>query len=177
MAAGSTGSVKTVKLAELRALANIVEDLDYYQLLEVDARATAAQVRTAYHAVARRFHPDRLRQEGGDAVAAAERVAKRVSEAYAVLRDPRRRRLYDQQREDGGRRLQLVEGGARADRQVSDERQGRTPNGRRYITLANQDLARGDLKSARQNLQMALTFERDNAWVKETLADLKQKLR
>ena len=166
-----------VKLAELRVLANIVEDLDYYQLLEVAPGATAVDVRTAYHSVARRFHPDRLRQEGPDVIAAAERVAKRVSEAYAVLRDPRRRRVYDQQKGGGERRLQLVSGGAEADRQVSQEREGKTPNGRRYITIAHQDLARDDLKNARQNLQMALTFEPDNAWVKSTLTELKEKLR
>jgi len=167
----------SVKVAELRALARIVEDLDYYQLLELQPGATGSDVRNAYHSVARRYHPDRLRQEGDPILSAAERIAKRVSEAYAVLRDPRRRRVYDQQRTDGERRLRLVEGGTRADRQVSDERQGRTPNGRRYITLANQDLARGDLKAARQNLQMALTYEPDQAWVKEKLAELKQKLR
>jgi len=167
----------SVQVAELRALANIVEDLDYYQLLEVEPGATAAEVRAAYHSVARRFHPDRLRQEGADAVGAAERVAKRVSEAYSVLRDPRRRKLYDQHRSGGTRRLKLVEGGAQADRQVSDERQGRTPNGRRYITLANECLTREDWKAARQNLQMALTFEPGNAWVKEKLAELKERLR
>jgi len=167
----------SVKVAELRALANIVEDLDYYQLLEVAPGATGSEVRNAYHSIARRYHPDRLRQEGAPILSAAEHVAKRVSEAYAVLRDPRRRRAYDQQRSDGERRLRLVEGGARADRQMSDERQGRTPNGRRYITLAHQDLARGDLKAARQNLQMALTYEPDHAWVKEKLTELKQQLR
>ncbi len=168
----------SVKAAELRALANIVEDLDYFQLLEVEPRTPAAQVRAAYHSVARRFHPDRVRQEGQEAVAAAERIAKRVSEAYAVLRDPRRRRLYEQQlRGDGMRRLALVEGGAQADRKASDERQGRTPNSRRYITLAHEDLAREDWKGAQRNLQMALTYERDNAWVMEKLAELKKKLR
>ena len=162
----------SVKIAELRALAGIVEDLDYYQLLEVQPRASAGEVRTAYHSVARRFHPDRLRAHGDDAVTMAERIAKRVSEAYAVLRDPRRRRLYDRQLgSDGERRLALVSGGAQADRQVSE------PNGKRYIALANQDLAREDWKGAQRNLQMALTFEKDNAWVKETLADLKKKLR
>jgi DnaJ-class molecular chaperone len=167
----------SVPIGELRALANIVEDLDYYQLLEVEPRATAAEVRNAYHAVARRFHPDRLRAEGGDVVVAAEHVAKRVAEAYAVLRDPRRRKLYDQQITAGERRMQLVEGGAQAEKQVSDERQGKTPNGRRYITRANEDLTREDWKAARQNLQMALTFEPENAWVKEKLAELKGKLR
>jgi len=165
-----------VQAAELRALANIVEDLDYYQLLEVEAKATGVQVRTAYHSVARRFHPDRLRHEGQEMVEVAERVAKRVSEAYAVLRDPRRRKLYDEQRKAGTRRLPLVEGGAEAERKASDERQGRTPNGRRYVTLANEALSREDWAAAQRNLQMALTFEGDNAWVKEKLVELKQKL-
>jgi curved DNA-binding protein CbpA len=171
--------VASTKAAELRALANIVEDLDYYQLLEIQPGATATEVRTAYHQVARRFHPDRVRGEGDEARAAAEQIAKRVSEAYAVLRDPRRRRLYDQQvgGEGGVRRLQLVEGGAEADRRAQDDRQGRTPNGRRYITLAHQDLAREDWKAAQRNLQMALTYERDNTWVKEKLAEIKEKLR
>lgn len=170
--------MEAVQIAELHALAGIVEDLDYYQLLEVRRRASAVDIRTAYHKVARRIHPDRLRSHGDDVATAAERIAKRVSEAYAVLRDPRRRKLYDEMLDDRGRRrLALVEGGAQADRKVSDERQGKTPNGKRYIALANQDLAREDWKGAQRNLQMALTYERDNGWVKETLAELKQKLR
>lgn len=169
----------STKAAELRALASIVEDLDYYQLLEVRPGATAKEVRDAYHQVARRFHPDRVRQEDEGARAAAEQIAKRVSEAYAVLRDPRRRRFYDQQLggEAGVRRLALVEGGAEADRRVQDDRHGRTPNGRRYVTLAHQDLAREDWKAAQRNLQMALTYERDNDWVREKLAEIKAKLR
>lgn len=168
-----------VQIAELRALASIVEDLDYYQLLEVSPRASAVEVRQAYHSVARRFHPDRLRQQGDEIGAAADRIAKRVSEAYAVLRDPRRRKLYDQQIAGGSgdRRLLLVEGGAQADKKVADERHGKTPNGRRYITLANEDLAKEDWQAARRNLRMALTFEADNAWVQEKLAELKEKLR
>ena len=169
----------SVKAAELRALASIVEDLDYYQLLEVEGKASAVDVRTAYHQIARRYHPDRVRQEGSDARQYAERIAKRVSEAYAVLRNPRRRKLYDQQLAGSGdeRRLQLVEGGAQADRAVSDERQGKTPNGRRYITLAHQHLDRSDWKAAKQNLQMALTYEPDNGWVKEKLAEVKEQLK
>ena len=94
-----------------------------------------------------------------------------------MLHDPRRRKVYDQQVGSGERRLQLVSGGAKADRQASDQRQGKTPNSRRYITLANEDLARDDARAAQQNLRMALTYEPDNAWVKEKLAELKKVLR
>ena len=119
--------------------------------------------------------PDLVAGLHRDYFAAGATVA--TANTYAVLRDPRRRKLYDRQLEGGARRLALVEGGAQADRQVSDERQGRTPNGKRYITLAHQDLAREDWKGAQRNLQMALTYERDNAWVQEKLAELKKKLR
>jgi len=97
----------------------------------------------------------------------------------SVRRDPRRRRVYDQKLAGGAgeRRLALVEGSAQGDRQVTEQRQGRTPNSRRYITLANEALAREDWKAAQQSLRMALTFESDNAWVKEKLAELKRKLR
>ena len=57
-----------------------------------------------------------------------------------------------------------------AGRRVSEERQGRTPNARRYSALATSDLARGDHEAAARNLQMALTFEPENAWFKEQLS-------
>jgi molecular chaperone DnaJ/curved DNA-binding protein len=85
---------------------------DYYALLEVGEGADSAEIKRAYHRLARRYHPDTT---GGD-VEAAERF-RTVHAAYAVLTDPLRRRLYDRARgkmaADGasnGVQAQTVEG-------------------------------------------------------------------
>ena len=63
---------------------------DYYQILGVDPRAAEEEIKRAYRRLALQCHPDR---NLGDP-AAAERF-KEVSEAYAVLVDPAKRREYD----------------------------------------------------------------------------------
>jgi len=163
-------------LDEIRALARIIDELDYYVLLGVERKAPSHAVRLAYHAASRRFHPDAHRQLGDEVRAATERISKRVAEAYSVLRDPRRRLLYDERIERGGDanvRMPLVEANAEAGRRAAEDRGGKTPNGKRYFALAQADLARGDLVAATRNLFTALTFEPTNAFFKERLAELK----
>ena len=63
---------------------------DYYELLGVDRNADEAAIKKAYRSLALKNHPDR---NPGDA-AAAEKM-KEINEAYAVLSDPQKRRLYD----------------------------------------------------------------------------------
>ena len=64
---------------------------DHYAALGVSPDATPAEIKAAYRRLARESHPDR---HPGDA--AAERRFKRISRAYAVLADTRRRTAYDQ---------------------------------------------------------------------------------
>lgn len=164
--------------AEIRALARIIDELDYYQLLELEPAAPPTVVRRAYHDVSRRFHPDANRGVDPEARSALEAVARRVAEAYSVLRDPRRRRAYDAQLESGrGNRIQLVEAEARATRQARDEALGHTPNGRRFFALAKADRDQGRLESALRNLRTALTFEPDNEVFQRALAEVKAVLR
>ena len=86
----------SVQIAELRALANIVEDLDYYQLLEVPPRATVVEVRAAYHSLARRFHPDHFHRPAvRDLQPELEKLFARMTEAYQALSDEGSRRDYD----------------------------------------------------------------------------------
>lgn len=63
---------------------------NFYSILEVPPRAGAEEIREAYKRLARRWHPDR---NPGDQH--AEEQIKLINEAYAVLRDPLRRRLHD----------------------------------------------------------------------------------
>jgi curved DNA-binding protein CbpA len=167
-----------VDAAEIRALAGLLDELDYYQLLETKRDVSTSELKRAYYDLSRRFHPDVMRHQPAELRLSGERIAKRLTEAWSVLRDPRRRRAYDQKLGAGdGVRIQLAEAEAVADKKSVEERLGSTPNGRRYFTLAHADIDRGDLKSAARNLQMALTFEPQNSYYKEKLEELKKQLR
>ena len=66
--------------------------MDYYELLQIDASATFEQIHKAYRSLAMRYHPDHNPSPG------ASSMMSSINEAYAVLSEPSRRRLYDQQR-------------------------------------------------------------------------------
>ncbi len=63
---------------------------DYYEVLQVERSVDAAAIKRAYRNLAMQYHPDR----NPDDAEAAEKM-KEVNEAYAVLSDPKKRRLYD----------------------------------------------------------------------------------
>ncbi len=69
---------------------------DYYGTLGVAKEATPEEIKKAYRKKALECHPDR---NPGDPK--AEALFKQVSEAYEVLSDENRRRIYDQYGEDG----------------------------------------------------------------------------
>jgi curved DNA-binding protein CbpA len=160
---------------EIKALAKILDEIDYYQLIHVNRGASPTQVKQAYHATSRAFHPDANRHLSDDLQTALAKIAKRVTEAYSVLRDPRRRQAYDRRLDTGaGMRMQLAEAQAEAGRQATEALQGRTREGRQYLNLALADLKRKDYLSAERNLRTALTFEPDNALFKEQLAAVRK---
>jgi curved DNA-binding protein CbpA len=160
---------------EIKALARILDELDYYRLLHVAPGVDAAGVKRAYFASSRAFHPDANRHLPPDLQDAVARIAKRIAEAYSVLRDPRRRAAYDSVLAEGrGTRLALAEAEARAERSEAQQR-GRTPQGRQYFARAQAELQRGERAGAARHLQMALAFEPDNALFRQKLAELRGK--
>jgi DnaJ-class molecular chaperone len=162
---------------EITALAGILGELDYYQLLHLNSDAKPSDIRQAYHATSRAFHPDSNRFQAPEIRRAIDEIAKRVSEAYSILRNPRRRKAYDQQvNAKAGVRMQLAQAEAAGSRKQTEAREGRTPQGRQYFNLASASLRQGDFASAVRNLQTAVTFESDNAFFKEQLAEARKKL-
>ena len=66
---------------------------DYYEILGVPKDAAIAQIKKAYRSLALRNHPDRVPEQQKKE---AEEKFKEISEAYAVLSDPQKRKMYDQ---------------------------------------------------------------------------------
>ena len=64
---------------------------DYYKTLGVDKNATQDEIKSAFRKQAKKYHPD-LNKDNPDAAA----KFKEVGEAYSVLSDENKRKMYDQ---------------------------------------------------------------------------------
>ncbi|EGG19771.1 DnaJ subfamily B member 5 [Cavenderia fasciculata] len=74
----------------------------YYTLMGVDVNATQDEIKRAYRSLALQYHPDRNRDPE------APEMFKQIHEAYEVLSDEKKRKLYDQYGEEG---LKLFDNG------------------------------------------------------------------
>lgn len=84
-------------------LGQVAQQPTYYDVLEISPAATADQVRTAYLAMARKFHPDFFAQQPEEIRAQAESRMQLVNQAATVLGDSARRRRYDDELRAAGR--------------------------------------------------------------------------
>ncbi|CAK4073419.1 unnamed protein product [Aphanomyces euteiches] len=67
----------------------------YYEVLEVNEKATESEIKQAYRKLAVRWHPDKNKDPQ------AEEMFKKIGEAYAVLSDKVKREEYDYSRKYG----------------------------------------------------------------------------
>jgi curved DNA-binding protein len=64
---------------------------DYYEILGVSRNATEKELKEAYRKLVRKYHPD-LNPNNKEE---AEKIFREINEAYEVLSDPEKRKLYD----------------------------------------------------------------------------------
>ncbi len=69
---------------------------DYYEILNVSRSCEGEEIKKSYRKLALQYHPDR--NQGNKE---AEEKFKEAAEAYEVLRDPEKRKLYDRFGHDG----------------------------------------------------------------------------
>lgn len=68
-----------------------MEYKDYYNILGVSRSAEQAEIKKKYRKLAAKYHPDKNPDDPS-----AEQKFKEVGEAYEVLKDPEKRKLYNQ---------------------------------------------------------------------------------
>ena len=67
----------------------VIAGADYYKTLEVDKKASAADIKKAYRKLSLKYHPDK-----NSAPDAAAKFAE-INNAYATLSDEDQRKIYD----------------------------------------------------------------------------------
>lgn len=78
--------------------------MSYYEVLGISKNATQSEIRRAYLLKAKEWHPDKNQ---GNKV--AEEKFKSISQAYSVLSDEEKRRVYDTHGEEGVRSFESAE--------------------------------------------------------------------
>ena len=68
----------------------MAEEVDYYEILEIDRSASQDEIKSAYRKAALKYHPDR--NPGNKE---AEAKFKLCAEAFEVLSDPEKKDVYD----------------------------------------------------------------------------------
>uniref|UniRef100_A0A1B6E987 J domain-containing protein n=1 Tax=Clastoptera arizonana TaxID=38151 RepID=A0A1B6E987_9HEMI len=71
--------------------------VDYYKVLEVTKHSSTSDIKKAYRRLALKWHPDKNPDNPDE----ANKKFKEISEAYEVLSDDKKRRMYDQYGKDG----------------------------------------------------------------------------
>ncbi|NBC27732.1 MAG: DnaJ domain-containing protein [Bacteroidetes bacterium] len=107
---------------------------DYYNILGVDRSASQQEIKKAYRKLAAKYHPDKNPDDAG-----AEDKFKEVGEAYEVLKDPEKRKLYDKAGSDWKRYQRAEDGGGGFDwSQYAQQHQGQS--GRQRVNVDFDDM-------------------------------------
>lgn len=161
--------------AETKQIAAHLDQLDYFQVLGARHDAPFSELKSQYHQLQRNYHPDSFFTspdvELKDAVKA---IAKRVAEAYVILRDPDKRAKYtrDITGPDRAKKLRYTDETKHEQRIEKEQEVGKTAQGRQLWMKAMKSVDQGNLSAAIRDLKTALIFERDNELFQAKLEEL-----
>ncbi len=151
-------------LAYLDRVEPALERLNYFELLDLAPTATAAEIQTAFHAVAGGIHPDQLRNRlTPEQKERLTIIYARIAEAYRVLRDEDSRKKYLSQVARGE-----ATGGA-GPASETDSLTMLSPKAQNLYRRAEAALRTGDRASALLNLRMALALHPQSTLLRSAL--------
>lgn len=103
-------------------LLRLSEATNYYEIMELPTTAAADEIKDAYYALARRYHPDRFHLQSGTQLHSKLSSAfARITQAYEKLTDPTARATYDRALERSRRATESAPGKAEPRADVAEE--------------------------------------------------------
>ncbi|HLL14503.1 MAG TPA: DnaJ domain-containing protein [Pyrinomonadaceae bacterium] len=94
--AGAKADAPPDPRAEIDALFALVYDADHYRVLGIERAAESSEIKRAYYALAKRFHPDRFQRDADASLRPQiEAAFMKITQAYETLHDARSRAAYD----------------------------------------------------------------------------------
>jgi curved DNA-binding protein CbpA len=165
---------------QLQQLAQTIDGLDYFQILNLPTTASGPQIKSSYYGLARALHPDKFfHLDDVDTKASVHKIYKRITEAYMVLKDEPKRLKYihDISGPDRERKLRFTEESEAEQKEQAKaaHKVAKTPKGEQMYNTAMVDLANGRFDAAYKALQSATLFEPQNAELKRLLLDVDKK--
>ncbi len=151
---------------EVQALVQVLDELDYFQILKVPHEAEPHELKLAYYRESRSYHPDRFYQvQNVELRESVGRIYKRINEAYVVLRDDAKRAKYAQDvlGPDRPKKLRFVEESEQELKKEKEQEIGTTPQGRKFFQAGMLDYMAQRWAAAERNFKLALTYEPANA--------------
>jgi len=149
---------------------------DYYRILNVPREFSPEELKGAYFKLSRQYHPDKYYSRVDRPMFQKfTSVFKRLNEAYMILKDPQKRRIYDKKAFGPERENNLRYDFGEEDRGglTNPEDQAETPNGKKYLKLALVAQRKKDWRGAELNLNFALGFEPENEFLKKMMETVK----
>jgi len=163
---------------EIKARLAVIPQQNYYQMLGVKQGAPHHVIVSVFDAISLRYHPDRYSrfrtERWGEAIHQhVNELYQLYTEAYGVLSDRKSRQKYDEGLTRGELRLSddaALDSGPRALTDI-----GQSQASRKFLKLAQADIARRDWGQAVQNLRFALSLEPDNQAIQAKIAELENR--
>ncbi len=167
---------------ELKARRQKLPEQSYYDMLGIRQDSPHHALVKAFDAASLRYHPDRYDKYRGERWGEAiyqetNTLYKAMTEAYFMLSDRTLRKAYDKALEEGRLRMTSEEANAMKNAgPVSLEALGETSASKKFLRLAQSDVAAQNWSSALQNLKFAASMEPNNAEIQAKIDEVSAKL-
>ena len=83
----------------------------YYDILELQKNASADEIKQAYRKLAKKYHPDLYTHASEAEKKKAEARIKEINQAYSVLSDPQKKKMYDTYGSEDPTKASAAQGG------------------------------------------------------------------